>query len=103
MTKKFINHDDNIEDSIIDKSFAETCRLWHEEFHEPYVTKIDPPKDRLFSTKQKIVGALVFPYDIYIATKSAINNNSGTGPKKVISTKLLLVILVEVVVKYLFK
>ena len=61
-----------------------------------------------------------------IATKSAINNNSGTGPKKVISTKRYLkrsegtfvgyssggwvgeevaevVEVVEVVVKYLFK
>ena len=70
MTRRFINHDDNIKDNIIDKSFAETCKLWYKEFHEFYATKIDP-KDYLFSTKQKVIGTLEFPYGIYIVVKTA--------------------------------
>nr|CAG8599337.1 2597_t:CDS:2 [Entrophospora candida] len=91
-TKRFINHDDSIEDQVIDKSFKETCKLWYKEFDELYTNTVKP-SDYLFSKKQKILGVLAFPFGAYMLTETtkvtevykkskvggcAISNNTGT-------------------------
>ncbi|CAH1768990.1 9604_t:CDS:2, partial [Entrophospora sp. SA101] len=95
-TKRFINHDDSIEDQVIDKSFKKTCKLWYKEFNELYTNKIEP-SDYLFSKTQKVFGTLAFPFGFYMLSETvkaneaykkskvggcAISNNTGTRKVK---------------------